>query len=48
LRVWWVVDYGDGSIGDWARWFVHRRQWGPLGSTDQWLYVRNGLDGVTG
>jgi uncharacterized protein (TIGR03663 family) len=48
LRVWWVVDYGDGSIGDWARWFVHRRQWGPLGSTDQWLYARNGLDGVTG
>jgi uncharacterized protein (TIGR03663 family) len=43
LRVWWVVDYGGASPADWWRWFVHRRQWGPLGSTDQWLYVRNGL-----
>jgi hypothetical protein len=40
LRVWWVVDYSGGSLREWARWFVHRRQWGPLGSTDQWLYVR--------
>jgi predicted membrane-bound mannosyltransferase len=43
LRVWWVVDYGGGSVHDWARWFLHRRQWGPLGSTDQWLYVRKRL-----
>jgi uncharacterized protein (TIGR03663 family) len=43
LRVWWVVDYGGGSLREWARWFVHRRQWGPLGSTDQWLYVRKGF-----
>ena len=37
-----VMVYG-GSVHDWARWFLHRRQWGPLGSTDQWLYVRKGL-----
>jgi uncharacterized protein (TIGR03663 family) len=46
LRVWWVVDYGAGSPGKWWSWFVHRHQWGPLGSTDQWLYVRNGLASV--
>jgi uncharacterized protein (TIGR03663 family) len=45
LRVWWVVDYAAGP-GKWWGWFVHRHQWGPLGSTDQWLYVRNGLAGV--
>jgi uncharacterized protein (TIGR03663 family) len=47
LRVWWVVDYGGGSLRDWGRWFFHRRQWGPLGSTKQWLYVRNGLSSVS-
>jgi uncharacterized protein (TIGR03663 family) len=43
VRVWWVVDYGGSSPDDWLQWFVHRRHWGPLGSTDQWLYVRDGL-----
>ena len=43
LRGWWVVDYGGGSLADWWNWFAHRRQWGPLGSMDQWLYVRNRL-----
>ena len=46
LRVWWVVDYGGGSVHDWVRWFIHRRQWGPLGTTEQWLYVRKGLPGA--
>jgi uncharacterized protein (TIGR03663 family) len=47
LRVWWVVDYGGGSLGDWTGWVLHRHPWGPLGSTEQWLYVRNGLDSVS-
>lgn len=40
LRVWWVPDWGAASAGDWWRWLVWRRAWSPLGTLDEWLYVR--------
>lgn len=43
LREWWVPEYGDASIGDWARWVMWRTPWSPTGSFDEWLYVRNDI-----
>lgn len=43
LRVWWVVDYGGGSAGDWLNWFVERRTWGSRGQLYEWIYVRKGI-----
>lgn len=45
LRVWWVVDHGAGSAGDWLRWLTGRNTWGPLGTLDEWIYVRKELAG---
>jgi uncharacterized protein (TIGR03663 family) len=41
LRVWWVVDYGNAGIRDWARWLLMREPWSPIGTFDEWLYVRS-------
>ena len=40
LRVWWVTEWTDASVADWARWFVHRTAWSPTATMDEWLYVR--------
>lgn len=42
LRVWWVPDWGQAGVGDWARWAVSREAWGPTptATMDEWLYVR--------
>jgi len=40
LREWWVVDWGDASIGDAFRWLARREAWSATGTLDQWLYVR--------
>ena len=40
LRVWWVTEWTNASVGDWARWFVHRTPWSPTATMDEWLYVR--------
>ena len=43
LREWWVPEYGSASPGDWARWLTRREPWSPLGSLDEWVYVRDRL-----
>jgi predicted membrane-bound mannosyltransferase len=40
LREWWVVDWGDASVGDAFRWFTRREAWSVKGALDQWMYVR--------
>ena len=40
LRVWWLPDWGSGSVGDWARWVAARTTWSPRASLDDWIYVR--------
>ena len=40
LRVWWVTEWHNAGVGDWARWFVHRTPWSPTATMDEWLYVR--------
>lgn len=41
LRVWWVPVWGAAGPGDWLRWAVSRRVWGPTptASMDEFLYV---------
>jgi uncharacterized protein (TIGR03663 family) len=43
LRVWWVPEWNNATVGDWARWFATRRTWSPKASLDEWLYVRRRL-----
>ena len=40
FRVWWVREYGEQSIGNWARWFTKREPWNATGGLPEWLYVR--------
>jgi uncharacterized protein (TIGR03663 family) len=42
LRVWWVPDWGDAGPGDWLRWALYRKAWGPTptATMDEWLYLR--------
>lgn len=42
LRVWWVPDWGSAGPGDWARWAVDRKAWGPTptATMDEYLYLR--------
>ena len=42
LRVWWLPDYPNAGVGDLASWFVTRRTWSPIGSSDQYLVIREG------
>jgi uncharacterized protein (TIGR03663 family) len=39
FRVWWVPEYGEASLGDWARWFTDREPWNPTGGMPEWLYL---------
>ncbi|MGI8913974.1 MAG: flippase activity-associated protein Agl23 [Chloroflexota bacterium] len=53
LRVWWIPDYQNASVRDWATWLMWRKSWNPEGSLDEWIYLRNdvpgaGLIGATG
>jgi uncharacterized protein (TIGR03663 family) len=45
LRVWWVQDYSRVTPRSWVRWLLWREPWSPLGSFDEWLYVRNDVPG---
>lgn len=42
LRVWWVPVWGAAGPGDWLRWAVSRRAWGPTptATMDEWLYLK--------
>ena len=42
LRVWWVPVLGRCGPGDWLRWAVSRKAWGPTptATMDEWLYLR--------
>jgi predicted membrane-bound mannosyltransferase len=40
FREWWVPEYGDASVGDWARWFADRTPWSPTGGMPEWLYLQ--------
>ena len=42
LRVWWVPVWGAAGPGDWLRWAVSRRAWGPTptATMDEFLYLR--------
>jgi uncharacterized protein (TIGR03663 family) len=40
-REWWIPDYGHAGFHDAIRWLLWRTPWNPLGSLDEWLYVRN-------
>jgi uncharacterized protein (TIGR03663 family) len=42
LRVWWVPVWGAAGPGDWLRWAISRKAWGPTptATMDEWLYVK--------
>jgi hypothetical protein len=42
LRVWWVPAWGSAGPGDWTRWAVDRKAWGPTptATMDEWLFLR--------
>jgi uncharacterized protein (TIGR03663 family) len=42
LRVWWVPEWGQAGVADWARWVFVRKPWSPKGTLDEWIYVRRG------
>jgi hypothetical protein len=42
-RVWWVPNYGDASLSEWARWIFQRKTWSETGSMESWFYVRESL-----
>ena len=46
LRVWWVPVWGAAGPGDWLRWAVTRKVWGPTptATMDEWLYVKPELE----
>jgi hypothetical protein len=48
LRVWWVPVYGAAGPGDWLRWAVSRKAWGPTptATMDEWLYVKPEVAGL--
>jgi uncharacterized protein (TIGR03663 family) len=39
-REWWIPDYGHAGFRDAIRWLIWRTPWNPLGSLDEWFYVR--------
>jgi uncharacterized protein (TIGR03663 family) len=41
LRVWWVPVWDAAGPGDWLRWAVSRKAWGPTptATMDEWLYL---------
>jgi uncharacterized protein (TIGR03663 family) len=41
LRVWWVSVWEAAGPGDWLRWAVSRKAWGPTptATMDEWLYL---------
>jgi uncharacterized protein (TIGR03663 family) len=43
FRVWWVREYGEQSVGNWWRWFAHRKPWNPTGGLPEWLYTRGDI-----
>ncbi|MCL4544908.1 MAG: TIGR03663 family protein [Chloroflexi bacterium] len=46
LRVWWIPDFARASVQTWLTWLYARTPWNPLGSLDEWVYVRNDTPGV--
>ncbi len=46
LRVWWIPNLHAATLQDWITWLFYRTPWNPLGSLDEWVYVRNDTPGV--
>jgi uncharacterized protein (TIGR03663 family) len=44
LREWWVRDYARLSPRTAVRWFAGRRPWNELGSFNETMYIRRGLN----
>ena len=43
LRSWWLMYEGEPSARDWLRYFLTRRFWGDIGSTEIIVFRRNGV-----
>jgi hypothetical protein len=41
LRVWWLPEFSQAGVSEWAGWLAWRRTWSPQGSFDEWLLVRD-------
>ena len=44
LRSWWLMYEGDPAPADWMRYFLTRRYWGEIGSTEVVVFRRVATD----